>query len=307
MTDGARKLAKKIFDIIADAESKAHGVPRDEVHFHEVGAIDSIVDITAAAVCLDNLGYPDRLGCVVRELCEGTGSIRCQHGMLPVPVPAVANIAAASGLKLRITDMKGELVTPTGAAIAAAIRTTDRLPSSFRIERVGLGAGKRAYERPSFLRTMIIEEDEPSAGTSDEIVELETNVDDATGEAMGFTLDKLMKAGARDAFFQSVYMKKNRPAFLLTVICDEEKQGKLEDIIFRETTTIGIRSRKMKRHILPREIITVMTELGEAKVKEVRGKDFCRRVPEYESVAELARKSGRPFGEVYEIVRVAGN
>ncbi|MDO4202925.1 MAG: nickel pincer cofactor biosynthesis protein LarC [Selenomonadaceae bacterium] len=308
MTEGARKLAKKIFDIIADAESKAHGVPRDEVHFHEVGAIDSIVDITAAAVCLDNLGYPDKLGCVVRELCEGTGSIRCQHGMLPVPVPAVANIAAASGLKLRITDMKGELVTPTGAAIAAAIRTTDRLPSSFRIERVGLGAGKRAYERPSFLRTMIIEEDEPSAaGTSDEIIELETNVDDATGEAMGFTLDKLMKAGARDAFFQSVYMKKNRPAFLLTVICDEEKQGELEDIIFRETTTIGIRSRKMKRHILPREIITVMTELGEAKVKEVRGKDFCRRVPEYESVAELARKSGRPFGEVYEIVRVAGN
>lgn len=306
MTDGARKLAKKIFDIIADAESKAHGVPRDEVHFHEVGAIDSIVDITAVAVCLDNLGYPDSLGCVVRELCEGTGSIRCQHGMLPVPVPAVANIVTASGLKLHITDMKGELVTPTGAAIAAAIRTTDRLPVSFRIERVGLGAGKRAYERPSFLRTMIIEEDEP-AYITDEVVALETNVDDSTGEAMGFTLDRLMKAGARDAFFQPVYMKKNRPAYLLTVICDEEKQGEMEDIIFRETTTIGIRSRRMERHILPREIITVMTELGEAKVKEVRGRDFCRRVPEYESVVELAGRSGRPFGEVYEIVRAAEN
>ena len=212
---------------------------------------------------------------------------------------------------MKITFLDASTMGDTSLDCIARLGQLSCWPSSTReeaLERVGLGAGKRAYERPSFLRTMIIEEDEPSAaGTSDEIIELETNVDDATGEAMGFTLDKLMKAGARDAFFQSVYMKKNRPAFLLTVICDEEKQGELEDIIFRETTTIGIRSRKMKRHILPREIITVMTELGEAKVKEVRGKDFCRRVPEYESVAELARKSGRPFGEVYEIVRVAGN
>ena len=308
MTEGARKLAKKIFDIIADAEAKAHGVPRDEVHFHEVGAIDSIVDITAVAVCLDNLGYPDTLDCVVRELCEGTGSIRCQHGMLPVPVPAVANIVAASGLKLRITDMKGELVTPTGAAIAAAISTTDRLSSSFRIERVGLGAGKRAYERPSFLRAMIIESDEAvSSDESDEVVLLETNVDDSTGEALGYTLEKLMAAGARDAFFQPIYMKKNRPAYLLSVVCDRDKRGEMEDIIFRETTTIGIRCLQLQRSILPREIVAVKTELGEAMVKEVRGKDFCRRIPEYESVAELARKTGRPFGEVYEAVRRAGN
>lgn len=308
MTEGARKLAKKIFDIIADAEAKAHGVPRDEVHFHEVGAIDSIVDITAVAVCLDNLGYPDSLDCVVRELCEGTGSIRCQHGMLPVPVPAVANIVAAAGLKLRITDMKGELVTPTGAAIAATISTTDRLPSSFRIERVGLGAGKRAYERPSFLRAMIIESDEVvGSDEPEEVVLLETNVDDSTGEALGYTLEKLMAVGARDAFFQPIYMKKNRPAYLLSVVCDRDKRGEMEGIIFRETTTIGIRCLQLQRSILPREIVAVKTELGEAMVKEVRGKDFCRRIPEYESVAELARKTGRPFGEVYEAVRRAGN
>lgn len=308
MTEGARALAKKIFDIIADAEAKAHGVPREEVHFHEVGAVDSIVDITAVAVCLDNLGYPDKLGCILRELCEGTGSIRCQHGILPVPVPAVANIVAASGLKLRITDMKGELVTPTGAAVAAVIRTSDRLPESFRIEKVGLGAGKRAYERPSFLRAMIIDSDEAADEyLHDEVTVMETNIDDATGEAMGYTLEKLLRAGARDAFFQPIYMKKNRPAFLLTVICDKDKQGVMENIIFRETTTIGIRSRRLERALLPREIVTVTTELGEAKLKEVKGKDFCRRIPEYDSVVELAKKSGRPFGEVYEIVRAAEN
>lgn len=308
MTEGARGLAKKIFDVIADAEAKAHGVPREEVHFHEVGAVDSIVDITAVAVCLDNLGYPDRLGCIVRELCEGTGSIRCQHGMLPVPVPAVVNIAAASGLKLRITDMRGELVTPTGAAVAAAIKTGDRLPGAFRVEKVGLGAGKRAYERPAFLRAMIINSDEADDGyLHDEVTVLETNIDDTTGEAMGYTLEKLLLAGARDAFFQPVYMKKNRPAFLLQVICDREKQDVMENIIFRETTTIGIRSRRLERTLLAREVITVMTELGEARLKEVKGKDFCRRIPEYDSVSELAKKSGRPFGEVYEIVRGAGN
>lgn len=308
MTEGARGLAKKIFDVIADAEAKAHGVPREEVHFHEVGAVDSIVDITAVAVCLDNLGYPDRLGCIVRELCEGTGSIRCQHGMLPVPVPAVVNIAAASGLKLRITDMRGELVTPTGAAVAAAIKTGDRLPGAFRVEKVGLGAGKRAYERPAFLRAMIINSDEDDDGyLHDEVTVLETNIDDTTGEAMGYTLEKLLLAGARDAFFQPVYMKKNRPAFLLQVICDREKQDVMENIIFRETTTIGIRSRRLERTLLAREVITVMTELGEARLKEVKGKDFCRRIPEYDSVSELAKKSGRPFGEVYEIVRGAGN
>lgn len=308
MTEGARGLAKKIFDVIADAEAKAHGVPREEVHFHEVGAVDSIVDITAVAVCLDNLGYPDRLGCIVRELCEGTGSIRCQHGMLPVPVPAVVNIAAASGLKLRITDMRGELVTPTGAAVAAAIKTGDRLPGAFRVEKVGLGAGKRAYERPAFLRAMIINSDEADDGyLHDEVTVLETNIDDTTGEAMGYTLEKLLLAGARDAFFQPVYMKKNRPAFLLQVICDREKQDVMENIIFRETTTIGIRSRRLERTLLVREVITVMTELGEARLKEVKGKDFCRRIPEYDSVSELAKKSGRPFGEVYEIVRGAGN
>ena len=159
LTDRAKKLAVRIFQIIAEAESKAHGLPVEEVHFHEVGAVDSIVDIAAVAVCLDNLDITE---VIVPVLYEGTGTVRCQHGVLPIPVPAVVNIANAHGLYLTITSSKGEFVTPTGAAIVAAIRTADTLPASFRIVKTGLGAGKRNYDRPSFLRAMLIEENAPS-------------------------------------------------------------------------------------------------------------------------------------------------
>ena len=154
MTAGARALALKIFDIIAEAEAKAHAVAKNEVHFHEVGAVDSIVDVITIAVCADNLGITE---VVVPKLCEGSGTVRCQHGILPVPVPAVANIMQAYGLKVEIMPIKGEFVTPTGAAAVAALQTSDKLPSEFAIKRIGLGAGKRTYERPSILRAMLIE------------------------------------------------------------------------------------------------------------------------------------------------------
>lgn len=154
MSDKARALALKIFDIIAEAEGKAHAVAKENVHFHEVGAIDSIVDIVAIAVCFDSLGVDD---VIVPELCEGRGTVRCQHGVLPVPVPATANIMQSFGLNVRLLPVQGEFVTPTGAAAAAALMTTDELPEQFKICAIGLGAGKRAYERPSILRALIIE------------------------------------------------------------------------------------------------------------------------------------------------------
>lgn len=157
MTEGARSLALKIFSILAEAESKAHQVPVEEVHFHEVGAVDSIVDIVAVAVCLDNLNIKN---VIVPELWEGKGTVRCQHGILPVPVPAVMNIMQAYGLPVQITDITGELVTPTGAAIVAAIRTSESLPLKFIIKKTGLGAGKREYECPGILRATLIEEKE---------------------------------------------------------------------------------------------------------------------------------------------------
>ena len=157
ITDNAKHIACKIFDILAEAEAKAHGTSIDEVHFHEVGAIDSIVDVISAAVCLDNLAVDE---VIVKSISEGTGSVRCQHGVIPVPVPAVTNIAAAHKLPLKIVDRDGEFVTPTGAAFLAATMTKNELPESFTIERVGMGAGKRDYDPPGILRAMIINSDE---------------------------------------------------------------------------------------------------------------------------------------------------
>ena len=298
MTDGAKALAEKIFRILADAEAKAHGVPADQVHFHEVGAVDSIVDIISAAVCLDNLGVQE---CIVPVLYEGCGTIRCQHGVLPVPVPAVANIVEAYGLKLCLTQSQGEFVTPTGAAIAAAVRTSERLPASFTVRKIGMGAGKREYDRPGILRAMLIEE----AGTSNDadcIWKLETNIDDCTGEALGYVMERLMEEGARDVNYMPVYMKKNRPAYQLNIICTKEDIAKLEQIVFEETTTIGIRRQRMERSVLARTVETVRTSMGKARVKVCTVGSGVRKYPEYESVAALSRASGRSYQDVYALI-----
>lgn len=296
ITDGAREKAVRIFEILAEAEAKAHGTSIEKVHFHEVGAVDSIVDITAAAVCLDNLQI-DKV--IIPVLCEGSGSVRCQHGVIPVPVPAVTAVTSKYPIPLHMTDVQGELVTPTGAAIAAAIRTSARLPERFVIEKTGIGAGKREYERPSLLRAMLIRETEDgSAG--DYIYKLESNIDDCTGEALGYVMERLMKAGARDVHYTPVFMKKNRPAYQLNVICKEEDIEKLEGIIFRETTTIGIRRQKMERSVLKRQVKTVKTSLGEARIKVCFMENGMRAYPEYESVRELCRKNGLSFQETYQ-------
>ena len=296
ITDGAREKAVRIFEILAEAEAKAHGTSIEKVHFHEVGAVDSIVDITAAAVCLDNLQI-DKV--IIPVLCEGSGSVRCQHGVIPVPVPAVTAVTSKYSIPLHMTDVQGELVTPTGAAIAAAIRTSARLPERFVIEKTGIGAGKREYERPSLLRAMLIRETENSSA-GDFIYKLESNIDDCTGEALGYVMEQLMKAGARDVHYTPVFMKKNRPAYQLNVICKEEDIEKLEGIIFRETTTIGIRRQKMERSVLKRQVKTVKTSLGEARIKVCFMENGMRAYPEYESVRELCRKNGLSFQETYQ-------
>lgn len=291
LTEGARALALRIFEILAEAEARAHGVPADEVHFHEVGAVDSIVDIVAAAFCFDNLEITE---VVIESLSEGQGTVRCQHGILPIPVPAVANIAAAHRLMLKPARVNGELVTPTGAAIAAAVRTKESLPEQFLIKAVGLGAGKREYGLPGILRAMVIEEDPKE---KDVIYRLETNIDDSTGETLGYVMEQLFEAGARDVFYTPVYMKKNRPAWLLSVICREADIQKLEAVIFRETTTIGIRRTKMERTILAREQKTVSTPFGEIQMKVCRYGGETYRYPEYESLARLCREQGISYKE----------
>lgn len=301
MTDSAKALAGKMFHIVAEAESLAHHMPLEEVHFHEVGAIDSIVDIIAAAVTFDSLGITD---VIIPCLTEGRGTVRCQHGVLPVPVPATMNIIEAYDMPLTIMEAKGEYVTPTGAAIAAAICTTHQLPKAFRIVATGLGAGKRAYtERTNILRAYLIEGNAMEEG-KDEIVKLETDIDDSTGEALGYTIDRLMQAGALDVHYSPVYMKKNRPAWELTVICKKSRMEELEDIIFKETTTIGIREfPSVMRSILRRNQKQVETPFGIAEVKEVALPGERRFYPEYESVKAIAEKERLPFAEVYHLVK----
>lgn len=296
ISDNAKDIAVRIVDILADAEAQAHGVPKEKVHFHEVGAVDSIVDIVSFAVCLDDLGI-DRIH--FSDLYEGTGCVRCQHGILPIPVPAVANIANAHGLRLRITESKGEYVTPTGAAIAAAVGNVPSLPGSCRIVRIGMGAGKRDSERSGILRTMILESEESQ---HDRIVKLECNIDDCTGEAMGHVMDMLLNAGARDAGFIPMFMKKNRPAYLLVVLCDEDRVDTMEDILFRETTTIGIRRSVMDRTVMERSFEELETPLGKVRVKVCRHKDTVRKYPEYDDLVRICEENGIPFPEVEGIV-----
>ena len=300
MTARAKKMAMRVFGILAQAESKAHGVPVEEVHFHEVGAVDSIVDIAAIAICMDNL---DISNVIVPVLYEGTGFIRCQHGQIPVPVPAVTHIAETHKLKLKITDIQGELVTPTGAAVVAAFRTSDRLPEDFTMLKTGIGAGKRQYRCLGILRAMLIRET-TDLQIKDIIWKLETDMDDCGGEMMGHVMNLLMANGAREVHYTPIYTKKNRPAYTLTVICKESEREKLENLIFSETTTIGIRRVEMERTILQREIQKKDTPVGTAIVKACTLPDGnIRYYPEYENVAELAERNQLSFRETYDRIR----
>lgn len=296
MSEAARALAKRIFLIVAQAEAKAHGAPLDKVHFHEVGAIDSIVDIIAAAVLADDLGIS---GCVVTGLSEGHGTILCQHGELPVPVPAVLHIAEAHGIPLRPTSTRGEMVTPTGIAIAAALCTQQELPAAYRIVRTGIGVGKRDFGKANFLRAMLLSE----LADPEQIWVAEANIDDSTPEELGLLMDKLFAAGARDAWFVPCMMKKNRPAVQLGALCAEDRLPQIEDTILRHSSTIGLRKYPVQRTIMEREKLTVQLPEGAADVKKVSWRNIVRYQPEYDSIKRLSEASGKPFRSLCDQAR----
>ena len=293
-----KEMARTMFRIVAEAESKAHGLPVEQVHFHEVGAIDSIVDIISVAVCMDNLGVED---VVVSALSEGHGHVRCQHGVLPVPVPATANIASSYGLKLHFTDNDGEMVTPTGAAIAAALRTKDRLPASCRLLKIGMGAGNKVFKQANVLRAMLLENSQDEDHT---MWVLETNLDDCTGEMLGLTMEMLLDAGAADVWYTPIHMKKNRPAYMMSVLCRESSIEAMEEIILTQTTTIGIRRYPTERTVLERSEIQVETSYGPADVKmcAYKGRKFF--YPEYESIRRICREQGVDFQTAYHQARI---
>lgn len=289
LTERAKTIAKRIFTVVAEAEAKVHGKSIGEVHFHEVGALDSIIDIVGTAVCLDYLGI-ERV--VVSTLSEGSGFVTCQHGRLPVPVPATAEIATRYKIPLSITDCPHEMITPTGIAIAATIRTEDSLPSNMTIAKIGYGAGKRKLAHANVLRVMLLENVDNAKTHTETIWVLESNIDDSTGEQLGYAMEELLLAGALDVHYLPVFMKKNRPGWLLRVITQVEHIAVLEGIIYSITTTIGVRRQAWERSCLKREAITIQTPYGVAQVKKCFYGDKVFYYPEHESIKFLAEANG---------------
>ena len=301
LEERVKNLSLKIFTVLAEAEAKVHETDMEHVHFHEVGAVDSIVDIVAAAICFTELGIGQ---VAVGTLTEGKGTTWCQHGRIPVPVPATAELIKEYGLPLKIIDVDGEMITPTGAAIAAALRNCE-IPKQFLVEKIGIGSGEKDFPHANILRAMILQEQKGETNDEnlhDTAMVMETNVDDCSGELLGYLQELLLENGALDAVYRPILMKKSRPAYQLQVICHRNDIEKLENIIFRETTTIGIRTYPVQRTILERRIESIDTPYGAIRTKICRFKGEDMFYPEYEDVKECCRKTGKAFTEIMKSV-----
>lgn len=294
-----KAFSKKVFTEIARAEAKVHDKEISEVHFHEVGAVDSIVDIVGVAICLDILG----IGKVFASpLHEGKGFIECQHGKLPVPVPAVMEMLKGSDIPLITEDVNTELITPTGMGIIKALTQEFGNMPAMIIDRVGYGLGKRDTGRLNALRVVVGSLYEKDAGM-EEIALLETNIDDMSPELLGYTMEKLFDNGALDVFYTPVYMKKNRPAVMLSVISLKKDEEKMAGIVFTETSSLGIRRNISKRFCMERETVKVVTKHGEVRVKVASIGGYKKLSPEYEDCREIAKKTGMALQDVYTLVR----
>ena len=300
LTDRQKDLARRIFTRLGEAEAKVHGVPIEKVHFHEVGAADSIADIVGAAVGWDLLGV-DRI--VASTVPTGTGRIRIAHGECSIPAPATAELLR--GVPLAQSSVSCELTTPTGAAILATLVESYGPLPSMRITRIACGAGQRDLdEQPNLLRLLIGETSD--AVSRDEIWVLETNLDDVTGELIGYTTNRLWEAGVLDVYTTAIQMKKNRPAVKLTILCRREQVDAMEAILFEETTTLGIRRWPASRHVLERRAHRVETAWGpiEGKLGWLT-ETSPHFAPEFESCRAVAAKHGVPLRLVYEAAQRA--
>ncbi len=294
LNNDVKDLAKRIFIRVAKAESKVHNKPLDQVHFHEVGAIDSIVDIVGTAILINKIN-PDKI--ISSIVNDGYGFIECAHGTMSVPVPATSEIFAASNVKFRQIDIDTELVTPTGAAIIAELATEFTTLPAMVTEKIGWGVGSKEIKIPNILKVYLGEMEEQN----ENFVVMETNIDDCGGELFGYTQELLFKNGALDVFFTPIYMKKNRPGYRMSVACKREDMFKLQNIIFRETTTIGIRYRFEYRTELEREMIEIDTKYGKIKAKKVNNNGEEYIYPEYESIKKIAVEKNIPLKEFYKL------
>ncbi|MCI7605676.1 MAG: nickel pincer cofactor biosynthesis protein LarC [Spirochaetales bacterium] len=278
-----------VYSLIAEAESHAHGVSVKEIHFHEVGTMDAIADVTAVCLLMDILKADE---VVVSPVHVGSGSVKCAHGILPVPAPATAYIL--KGVPIYGGEIKSELCTPTGAALLKHFATKfDEMPT-MKTEAIGYGMGKKDFERANCVRAFLGEKDDER----DMVLELCCNLDDMTPEAIGFAEEELLKNGALDVFTTPVQMKKSRPGVLLTVLSKEEKKDEIVGLIFKHTSTIGIRETKCRRYVLDRSIETVSTKYGEVKKKISSGYGVRREKYEYDDISRIARDNDLTIDQV---------
>jgi pyridinium-3,5-bisthiocarboxylic acid mononucleotide nickel chelatase len=299
----AQEWSLKVFRQLAIAEGAVHGTPPETVHFHEVGATDAIVDIVGTCLGIDWL-LIEEIYCSAMPI--GGGTVKVAHGRLPVPVPAVMRLWETRKVPLYSNNIDKELVTPTGAAIAVTLATRFGSPPAMTLERIGLGAGSQDLPLPNILRLWLGQANEPLINNQETISVLETQIDDLNPQAIGYIFEELFKVGALDVFTQAIGMKKSRPGILLTVICPPEKTSVCEAILFRETTTLGIRHLTQQRSVLGREIHQVETIFGTVRIKvATQGKEETKTIlnvqPEYEDCAELARKCDRPWRVIHQM------
>ncbi len=315
LSDAVKQRAKAIFRRLGEAEAGVHGVPIEKVHFHEVGAIDAIVDIVGAAVALDALGI-EKVVCSPLNL--GSGTVKAAHGVLPVPAPATA--ALVQGLPTYSDGPAMELTTPTGAAVVDTVAESFGTMPAMTIQAIGYGAGDRDFPgRANMLRVVIGESNESTEATpawASEVWVIEANLDDMSPEIAGYARERLLDAGALDVTLTPVFMKKDRPGYTLSVISKPEDRDRLTDLLFAETTTLGVRSYAAQRRVLARELVTVETEYGAVRIKIGRikvgleqggGKQgrILNAAPEFEDAARIAREKNVPLKEVLDAARAA--
>lgn len=292
-----KERSLSIFRLIAEAEGKIHGMDPADVHFHEVGAMDSILDVIGVCLALESL---DAGHIVVSPVPTGTGKLRMAHGLYPIPAPATAELLR--GVPLSAFTAKGELTTPTGAGIVKALASGFGPMPAGTIDRIGYGAGTKNFEHPNVLRAVLYEPERAEAAR-EQVVVLEAQVDDSTGETLGYAMEKLFEAGALDVYHTPVFMKKNRPGVLITVLCRPLTADRCEDTLLAETSTFGVRRSEWSRRALGRRWIQVDTPYGEIRVKQaLDGERIIRQAPEYEDAAQAARQSGMPLEAIYREV-----
>ena len=297
LPDEVKADALAVYDSIAEAEAAVHGVPVGEVHFHEVGALDAVADVTGVCYALHLLA-PDEI--CVSTVHTGFGQVRCAHGLLPVPAPATAKLL--TGIPICAGEIEGELCTPTGAALLRHFgRRFGPLPP-MTVEKLGVGVGRKVFPAANCVRAFW---GGSAASENGEIVELVCHIDDMTAEALAFSGERLMELGALDVSFAPVTMKKGRPGTVFTVLCAPQDEARLSEAVLRETSTNGVRARRCPKYILTPSVKTVETKYGPVAVKCAEGFGVSRAKPEYDAVAALARKTGLPFREVWEAAQAA--